>query len=167
MEEGRGRFMEEGRGRFMEEGRGRFIERSGTADICWEVLRNGDMFPGPNWCVQMRVMHARIGRKLSPSLGGEDSQVLWLEMQHEAFVGGPVVAPGVLVEPILGPGEVHRGERGGGEGRRGGKVFMASTHTVETRDASHTLRACMDKVSCLSNVESFTDCSCRRSLPTF
>ena len=31
---------------------------------------------------------------------------------------------------------------------------MASTHTVETGDTSHTLRACMDKVSCMSNVES-------------
>ena len=91
------------------------------------------------------------------------SQVLRLEMQHEAFVGGPVMVPGVLVELILGPGEVHRGERGGGEGRRGGEVFMASTHTVEARDASHTLRACMDKVSCLNNVESFTDCSFREA----
>ena len=75
------------------------------------------MLPGPNWCVQMRVMYARIGRKLSSSLGGEDSQVLRLEVQHETFIGGPVMAPGVLVEPILGPGEVHWGERGGGEGR--------------------------------------------------
>ena len=53
----------------------------------------------------MRVMYARIGRKLSSSLGGEDSQVLRLEVQHETFVGGPVMAPGVLVEPILGPGD--------------------------------------------------------------
>ena len=108
-------------------------------------------------------MHARIGRQLAPSLGGEDSQVLRLEMQHEAFVGGPVMAPGVLVELILGPGEVYWGERGGGEGRRGGEVFMASTHTVETGDASHTLRACVDKGSCMSNVESYTDCTSRSS----
>ena len=114
----------------------------------------------------MRVLHARVGRELSPSLGGEDGQVLQLEVQPETFIGQPVVGSGVLVEPILGPGEVHWGERGGGEGRRGREVFMASSHTVETGDASHTLRTCMEKVSCGTSCGNKASCGNKVSCGT-